>query len=76
MRVLVVEDHPKLATAVATVLRREGMATDVAFDGHDALADGRSGTALASKLVGECGPSLVVGALTPPASDTRCCDER
>jgi DNA-binding response OmpR family regulator len=37
MRVLVVEDHPKLATAVATVLRREGMAVDVVFDGHDAL---------------------------------------
>ena len=37
MRVLVVEDHPKLATTVATVLRREGMAADVAFDGHDAL---------------------------------------
>ena len=38
MRVLVVEDHPRLATTVATVLRREGMAVDVAFDGHDALA--------------------------------------
>jgi DNA-binding response OmpR family regulator len=37
MRVLVVEDHPKLATTVATVLRREGMAVDLAFDGHDAL---------------------------------------
>jgi len=37
MRVLVVEDHPKLATTVATVLCREGMVTDVAFDGHDAL---------------------------------------
>ena len=37
MRVLVVEDHPKLATTVAAVLRREGMTTDVAFDGHDAL---------------------------------------
>jgi DNA-binding response OmpR family regulator len=37
MRVLVVEDHPKLATTVATVLRREGMAADVAFDGHEAL---------------------------------------
>jgi DNA-binding response OmpR family regulator len=36
--VLVVEDHAKLATTVATVLRREGMAVDVAFDGHDALA--------------------------------------
>lgn len=38
MRVLVVEDHPKLAIAVATGLRRAGMAVDVAFDGHDALA--------------------------------------
>ena len=38
MRVLVVEDHPKLAIAVATGLRRAGMAVDVVFDGHDALA--------------------------------------
>jgi DNA-binding response OmpR family regulator len=38
MRVLVVEDQPKLATAVATVLRREGMAVDVVFDGEDALS--------------------------------------
>jgi DNA-binding response OmpR family regulator len=38
MRVLVVEDHPKLATAVGTVLRREGMAVDVVFDGREALA--------------------------------------
>jgi DNA-binding response OmpR family regulator len=38
MRVLVVEDHAKLATTVATVLRREGMAVDVVFDGNDALA--------------------------------------
>ena len=38
MRVLVVEDHPKLAMAVATGLRRAGMAVDVVFDGHDALA--------------------------------------
>ena len=37
MRVLVVEDHPKLATTVGTVLRREGMAVDVVFDGHEAL---------------------------------------
>jgi DNA-binding response OmpR family regulator len=37
MRVLVVEDHARLATTVATVLRREGMAVDVAFDGPDAL---------------------------------------
>jgi DNA-binding response OmpR family regulator len=33
-----VEDHAKLALAVAAVLRREGMAVDVAFDGEDALA--------------------------------------
>jgi DNA-binding response OmpR family regulator len=38
MRVLVVEDHAKLALAVAQVLRREGMAADVSFDGRDALA--------------------------------------
>lgn len=38
MRVLVVEDHPKLAMTVATGLRRVGMAVDVAFDGEDALA--------------------------------------
>jgi DNA-binding response OmpR family regulator len=38
MRVLVVEDHAKLALAIAAVLRRQGMATDIAFDGNDALA--------------------------------------
>jgi DNA-binding response OmpR family regulator len=37
MRVLVVEDHAKLALAITAVLRREGMAADVAFDGSDAL---------------------------------------
>ncbi len=37
MRVLLVEDHPKLATTVATGLRRAGMAVDLAFDGNDAL---------------------------------------
>jgi DNA-binding response OmpR family regulator len=37
MRVLVVEDHARLAATVATVLRREGIAVDVAFDGRDAL---------------------------------------
>lgn len=37
MRVLVVEDHARLATTLATGLRRVGMAVDVAFDGHDAL---------------------------------------
>jgi DNA-binding response OmpR family regulator len=38
MRVLVAEDHAKLALAIAAVLRREGMAADVCFDGSDALA--------------------------------------
>lgn len=38
MRVLVVEDHPKLAMKVATGLRQVGMAVDVVFDGHDALS--------------------------------------
>ena len=42
MRVLVVEDHAKLAMAVAAGLRREGMAVDVAFDGHDALGHAAS----------------------------------
>jgi len=37
MRVLLVEDHAKLATTLATGLRREGMAVDIAFDGQDAL---------------------------------------
>ena len=37
MRVLVVEDHARLATAMATGLRRAGMAVDVVFDGQDAL---------------------------------------
>ncbi|ADI05924.1 two-component regulator CutR [Streptomyces bingchenggensis BCW-1] len=37
MRVLVVEDQRTLADSVARVLRREGMAVDVAYDGADAL---------------------------------------
>jgi DNA-binding response OmpR family regulator len=37
MRVLVVEDHAKLAMTLATGLRRAGMAVDVVFDGRDAL---------------------------------------
>src|SRR4030095_9272195 len=37
MRVLVVEDHAELAESAARVLRREGMAVDVAYDGQDAL---------------------------------------
>jgi DNA-binding response OmpR family regulator len=38
MRVLVVEDDTELAETLALGLRREGMATDLAGDGHDALA--------------------------------------
>jgi DNA-binding response OmpR family regulator len=38
MRVLVAEDHKRLATALAEGLRREGVAVDIAFDGTDALA--------------------------------------
>jgi DNA-binding response OmpR family regulator len=38
MRVLLVEDHARLALTVATGLRRLGMAVDVVFDGHDAIA--------------------------------------
>lgn len=37
MRVLLVEDHAKLATTLARGLRQKGMAVDVAFDGQDAL---------------------------------------
>jgi DNA-binding response OmpR family regulator len=37
MRVLLVEDHAKLAMAMAAGLRRAGMAVDVVFDGRDAL---------------------------------------
>jgi DNA-binding response OmpR family regulator len=38
MRVLIAEDHRRLATALADGLRREGIAVDLAFDGVDALA--------------------------------------
>ncbi|MGH2861549.1 MAG: response regulator transcription factor [Solirubrobacteraceae bacterium] len=41
MRVLVVEDHPELAEAVASGLRREGMAVDIAGDGPSGLANAR-----------------------------------
>src|SRR5258708_3142133 len=37
MRVLLVEDHAKLATTVARGLRQKGMAVGVAFDGEEAL---------------------------------------
>jgi DNA-binding response OmpR family regulator len=38
MRVLIVEDHRELAAAIATGLRREGLAVDIVFDGEAALA--------------------------------------
>jgi DNA-binding response OmpR family regulator len=37
MKVLLVEDHQRFAAAVATGLRRQGMAVDVVFDGSGAL---------------------------------------
>src|SRR5579863_9715772 len=37
MRLLVVEDHEVLATAIVAGLRREGMAVDVALHGQEAL---------------------------------------
>jgi DNA-binding response OmpR family regulator len=37
MRILLVEDHAKLAMTLATGLRQAGMAVDVVFDGDDAL---------------------------------------
>ncbi len=40
MRVLIVEDHEELATTLATGLRREGMAVDLAFDGQDGVQRG------------------------------------
>ena len=37
MRVLVVEDFEPMARAIVTMLRREGMAVDAAYDGSEAL---------------------------------------
>src|SRR3954449_6430103 len=41
MRILVAEDEPRIAAAVARGLRREGMAVDVAPDGAAALYKAR-----------------------------------
>src|ERR1700722_13978807 len=41
MRVLVAEDEMRLADAIARGLRRQGMAVDLAPDGHQALAKAR-----------------------------------
>src|SRR3954451_23669017 len=38
VRILIVEDEPRLADLIAQRLRREGMAVDLAADGADALA--------------------------------------
>src|ERR1700683_2967996 len=38
MRVLVAEDHDRLARAIAAGLRRSGLTVDVSLDGDDALA--------------------------------------
>jgi DNA-binding response OmpR family regulator len=40
MRVLIVEDHEELATTLATGLRREGLAVDLALDGPAAVRRG------------------------------------
>jgi DNA-binding response OmpR family regulator len=41
MRVLVVEDHAELADTIAEMLRRDGMAVDVATDGQEGLHKAR-----------------------------------
>jgi len=41
VRILVAEDEPRIAAALARGLRREGMAVDVAADGEDALFKAR-----------------------------------
>ncbi len=41
VRILVAEDEPRIAAAVARGLRREGMAVDVAGDGGAALYKAR-----------------------------------
>jgi DNA-binding response OmpR family regulator len=38
MRVLVVEDMPRHANRIAEGLRDQGMAVDIAYDGHEAIA--------------------------------------
>jgi DNA-binding response OmpR family regulator len=44
MKVLLVEDHAKLATAVANGLRQAGMVVEVVFDGEDALVRAAGGS--------------------------------
>jgi len=65
MRVLLVEDHAKLATTLARGLRREGMAVDVAFDGQDAL----------DHLVGTCYDVVVLDRDLPRVHGDDVCRE-
>ena len=37
MRVLIVEDDPRLANTIAEGLRDQGLAIDLAYDGHEAV---------------------------------------
>jgi len=43
VRALVIEDYPPLARSVATALREEGLAVDLALDGEEGLALAQSG---------------------------------
>ena len=43
MRILVVEDDPRMAGLLSRALRESGYAVDVAVDGHDAVERGRLG---------------------------------
>jgi DNA-binding response OmpR family regulator len=87
MRVLVVEDHAKLAMTLATGLRRAGMAVDVVFDGRDALErialtaydvvvldrdiPGTHGDDVCKALVAEGSPSRVLMLTAAGAVDDR-----
>jgi signal transduction histidine kinase len=51
LRVLVVEDERVLADAIATGLRREAMAVDVAYGGAGALERTGSGSGLGLSIV-------------------------
>src|SRR5690349_9366396 len=64
MRVLVVEDHARLADSVARVPRREGMAVDVAYDGTAAV---ERTAALAADVLRATGTELRVAADLRPA---------
>jgi DNA-binding response OmpR family regulator len=74
MRVLVVEDHARLAMVVAEGLRREGMAVDIAFDGADALAHlnvNRYDVVVLDRDLPGVHGDRVAGALVDERSETR-----